>query len=137
MDPHRRVAGRQQFEIVRVVGEDQTASEADGGGHHEGVDGHVAATTGIGQKMPGMPGDADPGGDDPGEALGEDVVDGLVKTAAPVQLDEHGGRDAHLLAPPIRRTQRTTDRPMSGRIDVRMGERRESFGVQDQGHNAS
>lgn len=131
------VVGGESSKIVRVVGEDQPAAEAGGGGHDEGVDGQFAAGADCGQGVSGEAGGPGPGGHDPGETASQLPVDHLVRAAAAVELEQDGGRHADRFAPALRRTHRRANPLVPVGRGVRSGQGREGFGVQDQGHSAS
>lgn len=131
------MVGGQQLEVVRVVGHDQPAAQADGGGDDEGVDGQLAATVCVGEKVTGVAGDAGSGGDHPGKSTGQLPVDGLVVAVTSVDLDEDGRWHSHRLSSAGRRTHGGTDPTMALGVGLGIGEGGECLGVEDQGHCAS
>lgn len=54
-----------------------------------GIDGHLAPGARGGQEMTGHAGDAGSGGDHLAEASRQDGIDGLVGTAAAIELNKH------------------------------------------------
>ena len=84
-----RVAGSEELEVVGVVGCDNTATETDGGGDDQGVDGHLASGARSGQEMTSDASDPGSGGYDLGKAARQDRVNGLVGTTSAVELHEH------------------------------------------------
>jgi hypothetical protein len=94
-DVNGGVVAAQQLEVARVVREDKSAAQPNCSGHNQGVDRHLAASVGVGEKVTGMPGDTGTGCDHASEPFGEDAVDWLVAPAAPIQLDQDGGGNSH------------------------------------------
>src|SRR6266568_5278804 len=99
-DANGGVVAAQQLEVARVVREDQSTAQPNCGGHNHGVDCHLAASVGLGEKVTGMPGDTGSGCDHASETFGEDPVDWLVAPAAPIELDQNGGGNSHGPVPP-------------------------------------
>jgi hypothetical protein len=86
---------REQIQIVGVVGEDHASPEPDGRGDDEGVDGHVTASTGSGQKVAGNPRDAQPCGDHGRIAATELLVNRLVEPGAAVEFHKNSRGHSH------------------------------------------
>lgn len=99
------VAGGESCQVVGIVGEDDAATEADRGRDDERVDGLFAACTCRGEEVTGNSSGARPRGHDLREAACEDRVNGVVRTAASVQLDQDCRRDSYREVPVVRASE--------------------------------
>lgn len=72
------------------MGDDNSTAKADCGGHHQGVDSHVAASAGFGQEMAGVTSDSGARGHNSQESLSQYPVNLLVKSSTAVKLDQDG-----------------------------------------------
>src|ERR1700743_1569832 len=98
-----RMVRGEPLEIPRIVGEHQPATEANGCGEDERVNGEFTARPCRGQGMSGSAGRPCAGGHDPLDTAGQLLIDCLVGAAAAVELQEDGGGYADRLASPLRR----------------------------------
>ena len=81
--------------VVWIMGCDDCGAELESGGNDEGVDGMSAGELGASEDCPGASRDVRRQRRDDDPAVGKDVVDGCVPSAAAAHLREHRGRDAH------------------------------------------
>jgi hypothetical protein len=137
-DADSRVASTQQFEISRIVRQDKASAEPDCRGNHKGIDGQLTPSVGIGEEMPGVAGDENARRHHPDEPLGEHPIDWFVMALTSVELDQDGGGNPHRVSPSSGRMKAGPNQLVPGWVLSGMGERRESFAVEDQdGHAAS
>lgn len=130
--------GSENLKVTRIVGKDESPAEANRGGDHQSVDRLLTVTPGGSQKVAGDPGDPHSGRHHTGETPPQDVVDRLVRSRAPVELDENGRRHAHRLASPLGASHRSPYPlvPLVGIPGTR--ERGQRLAVEDQdGQSAS
>jgi hypothetical protein len=129
------VASAQQFEISRIVRQDEASAEPDRRGDHKGTDGQLTASVGIGEEAPGVAGDESPRRHHADEPLSEHPINRFVLALTSGELDQDGGRDAHRVPPSSGRTQASPNQLVPAWVLLGMSERRESFAVEDQdGH---
>lgn len=137
-DSDIRVVGGEELEVSRIVGENESATEADGRSYHQGIDRQLAVPAGRRQEVAGDPGDPHPRRHHPSEPATEHLVDRLVGSRTPVELDQDGRRDSHRLVPPLGAPQGSPDPLVTPGIVSRPGEGRERLSVEDQdGQSAS
>lgn len=72
------------------MGDDNSTAKADCGGHHQGVDGHFAASAGFGEEMAGVMSDSGARGHNSQEPLSQYPVNRLVKSSTTVKLYQDG-----------------------------------------------
>jgi len=137
-DPDIRVIGSEKFKVTRIVRENKSATEPNRGGNHEGIDRRFAVLVCGRQKVAGNPRYPHPRCHHPGEPASKHMVDRLVRSRAPVELDEDGRRDPHRDVPALGAPQRRPDPLMTAGIASGTGQRRERLRVKDQdGQSAS
>ncbi len=121
----------EQLEVIRVVGCHDPAAEADGGGDHQRVDGHLAASVGVGQEVTGDASHASAGGHDLCEASAEEAIDRFVGPVAAIELDEHRGGDAHWGVVAVCAPHRRSNAFVACQVLARAGQCGNGFAVED------
>lgn len=130
--------GSENLKVARIVGKDESTAESNRCRDHQSVDRLLLVTSSGGQKMAGDPGDPHSSGHHTGEPPPQDMVDRLVRSRAPVELDENRGRHAHRLVSPLGASQSGPDPlvPLGGIAGT--SERGQRLAVEDQdGQSAS
>ena len=129
---HIGLAGREELEIVRIVREDQTTARANGSGHDQCIDRHLATPAGPCQEMAGDSRDARAGGHDACEATTEDEVDRFISSCASIELQQDCRRHADRRIASFGRTHGGADPLVPGTILFGPCECRERFRVENQ-----
>ncbi|MDQ6728112.1 MAG: hypothetical protein M3066_18415 [Actinomycetota bacterium] len=132
------MVGSEELKVSRIVGENESAAEPNRCGYHQGVDSQLAVSTCCRQEVAGDPGYPHSRCHHPSESATEHVVDRLVRSRAPVELDEDGRRDAYRVVPALGAPQRSPDPLVTPKVVPGAGEGRQRLGVEDQdGQSAS
>ena len=130
--------GSEDFKVTGIVREDKSATEPNRGGNHQGIDRQFAVPACRRQKVAGDPRYPQPRCDDPSEPASKHMVDRLIRSGAPVELDEDGRRDPHRNVPALGAPQCRSNPLMTAGIVPGTGQRRKRLRVKDQdGQSAS
>ena len=113
----------EELKVSRIMGENESAAKPNRGRHNQGVDRQVAVPTCRCQEVPGDPGDPHPRCHHPGEPAAEHVVDRLIRSCPPVELDEDDRWDAYGVVAALGAPQRGSDPLVTQSIGSGAGER--------------
>lgn len=130
-DDNLGMLGRESAQIDRVMSEDDSSAQSNGGRNHERIDGMFTICSNRGKQVSRYPSNAGARGDDLGKALSEDTIDWLVISGSSIELDQHCRRHTHRVVATMCTAQRRTHLLVTFAVLAGPSEAGKCFGVEN------